>query len=146
MYTAPCASNRSLLQSFWWIWLVYGGTYTVANWATVACERSGRSPDAPKFVVSSAANVSLSLAKDRAFARMYGVVAPKPVPLPSLSLFAARDSLSILASFTLPTKIAEMLHARHGWDLHGADIFAQLTVPLAAQIVSTPMHLLGMGA
>ena len=133
----------SPVQSFWWIWLVYGGTYTVANWVTVACERSSRPPDVPKFIASSTANVSLSLAKDRAFSRMYGVVKPKPVPATSLSLFAARDSLSILASFILPSKVAEALHERLGWSLGGADIFAQLTVPLAAQVVSTPMHLLG---
>lgn len=130
--------------SFWWIWIVYGGTYTAANWITVACERSGRVPDAPKFVVSSVTNVSLSLAKDRAFSRMYGVVAPKPVPVPSLSLFAVRDSMSILASFILPSKIAANLHTQHGWDPARADVAAQLTVPLAAQIFSTPLHLLGM--
>lgn len=130
--------------SFWWIWLVYGGTYTIANWTTVTCERTHQDPAMPKFAASSTANVSLSLAKDRAFSRMYGVVDPKPVPTASLGLFAARDSMSILASFTLPTKIAHYLERNYGWDLHLADTCAQLTVPLVAQIFSTPLHLLGM--
>lgn len=130
--------------SFWWIWLVYGGTYTIANWTTVACERRGAPADLPKFVATSTANVSLSVVKDRAFSRMYGVVAPKPVPLPSLALFAGRDSLSILASFILPAAIADHLVAHHGMARRRADLLAQLTVPLAAQAASTPAHLLGM--
>lgn len=130
--------------SFWWIWAVYGGTYTIANCVSLACERSGIDVDIPKFISTSAANVSLSVIKDRAFSRMYGVVAPKPVPIPSLGLFATRDSLSILASFNLPSMIAHDLHEKQGWSKHRADVFAQLTVPLAAQVFSTPLHLLGM--
>lgn len=138
----PLAFARA--PAFWWIWLVYGGTYTVANWTTVACERAAVPADLPKFVATSTTNVSLSVAKDRAFSRMYGVVAPKAVPLPSLGLFAGRDSLSILASFILPAAIADWLVTRHAVARHRADLLAQLTVPLAAQVVSTPMHLLGM--
>ena len=33
---------------------------------------------------------------------MFGTGAPKPMPISSMSLFAARDSMTILASFSLP--------------------------------------------
>ena len=129
--------------SFWWIWLVYGGTYAVSNSIKAAGERSGQHVELPKFLGTSAANVSLSVAKDRAFSRLYGVVAPKAVPLPSLALFASRDSLSILASFNLPPTVSAKMQSSLGIEKHRADIVAQLTVPLAAQVISTPLHLLG---
>jgi hypothetical protein len=138
----PSAFFRS--PAFRWIWLVYAGTYVTANSISLYFERAGKRADGPKFFGTSAANVTLSVMKDRAFSRLYGVVAPKPVPLPSLALFASRDSLSILASFTLPTRIATALNVKHGVDVNHAYMLAQVTAPLAAQIVSTPLHLLGM--
>jgi hypothetical protein len=150
-------------RSVKWIWLVYGGTYVVANTISAAGERRDGHWDFAKFVGSSTANVSLSLAKDRAFSRMYGVVEPKPVPVPSLALFAARDSSTILASFTLPPLASAHLQERFGMQRFNADVTAQLAVPLIMQvrlwscslptrlpvicklqIASTPLHLLGM--
>lgn len=130
--------------AFRWIWAVYGGTYITANWISLYCERSHTPIDLPKFVGTSASNVTLSVLKDRAFSRYYGVVAPKPVPLTSLSMFATRDSLSILASFTLPGTVAAVLQSRYGMSADYAYMLAQVTTPLAAQIFSTPLHLLGM--
>lgn len=46
-------------------------------------ERLGESPQAPKFFASSAANVSLSVMKDKAFARMFGTGEVKALPFRS---------------------------------------------------------------
>lgn len=64
----------------------------------------------PKFVSASTTNITLSLLKDRAFAKMFAVPGNKAARFPvlSLGLFAARDAMTILASFTLPPKITPM--------------------------------------
>lgn len=112
--------------SFLFIWGVYSGTYIVANSIEAICQRNQSSPLVPKFIGSSVANVSLSVLKDRAFARMFGTGNPKPMPAggkklhvdmneaivhllisrKGMALFATRDSMTILASFTLPDTIS----------------------------------------
>jgi hypothetical protein len=66
------------------------------------------------------------------------------VPLASVGLFAARDSATILASFTLPGRLAPRLVTDLGMSPGGAEVTAQLLSPLAMQFVSAPWHLLGM--
>lgn len=130
--------------SFLFIWGVYSGTYVVANNIEAICERSNRSSFYPKFVGSSVANVTLSVLKDRAFAQMFGTGAPKPMPITSMSLFATRDSMTILASFSLPGIISERMQANMGFGKSSADNLAQLITPVSMQILSTPLHLLGL--
>jgi hypothetical protein len=126
--------------SFLFIWGVYGGTYVVANSIEAICDRSDTSSFYPKFVGSSVANVTLSVLKDRAFARMFGVGDPKPIPVRSLGLFATRDTMTILASFSLPGLISENLQKRHNWTPQSAYNCAQLLTPVSMQILSTPLR------
>lgn len=126
--------------SFLFIWGVYSGTYIVANSVEAICERNQRSSFYPKFVASSMANVSLSVLKDKAFARMFGVGDPKPFPTISLALFAVRDSMTILASFSLPNIISSALQKQYGWTESGAYNTAQLVTPVSIQILSTPLR------
>jgi hypothetical protein len=130
--------------SFLFICGVYSGTYIVANNIEAICERNKRSSFYPKFAGSSVTNVSLSILKDQAFARMFGVGAPRPMGYSSYALFAGRDSMTILASFSLPGMIAHNLHRDLGVSHHTADTFAQLMTPVTMQIFSTPLHLLGL--
>ena len=60
-----------------------------------------------------------------------------------MSLFAARDSLTILGSFNLPPLVAPELSTALSLTHGTALVLAQLLVPLAMQIISTPLHLLG---
>jgi hypothetical protein len=126
--------------SFLLIWGVYGGTYTVANNIEALCERNQQKPMYPKFIGSSCANITLSVLKDKAFARMFGVGDTRPLPLRSYFLFGARDSMTILASFTLPPLIANKLVESHHWNRTTADTFAQLVTPVSMQILSTPLR------
>lgn len=130
--------------SFLFIWGVYSGTYIVANSVEALCERNSKSSFYPKFIGSSIANVSLSVLKDKAFARMFGVGDPKPFPMTSLGLFAVRDSMTILASFSLPSIIASSLQKSHNWSESGSYYTAQLGAPVAMQVLSTPLHLYGL--
>ncbi len=130
--------------SFLFIWGVYSGTYIVANSIEAICERRSTSSFYPKFIGSSCANVSLSVLKDKAFARMFGTGDPKPMKLKSMGLFAARDSMTILASFSLPGIISEHMQRNMDFGKTSADTLAQLVTPVSMQILSTPLHLLGL--
>ena len=130
--------------SFLFIWGVYGGTYVIANSVEAICERNNRSSFYPKFIGSSVANVSFSIVKDRAFARMFGKGGPRPMPYSCFGLFAGRDSMTILASFSLPGLIARKLESDFAVNSKKADVAAQLITPVSMQIFSTPLHLAGL--
>lgn len=130
--------------AFLMIWGVYGGTYVVANSIESISERSKTSPVVPKFVGSSATNITLGVLKDKAYARMFGVGEPRPFPSVSLGLFATRDCMTILASFTLPKMVGNALDKQFHIGKQNAENLAQLTVPCLMQFVSSPLHLYGL--
>jgi hypothetical protein len=129
--------------SFLFIWGVYSGTYIVANSIEAICQRNDKDSFYPKFFGSSAANVSLSVMKDKAFARMFGTGAPKSMSYSSMGCFATRDSMTILASFSLPGIISKKMQ-EGGTNAGTADTLAQLFTPVSMQILSTPLHLYGL--
>lgn len=67
-------------------------------------------PSGRLFTVT-AVNMSAGVAKDAAFAKMFGAggAKPPPVPLASFGLFAGRDLLTIGAGFILPKLVASTL-------------------------------------
>lgn len=130
--------------SFLFIWAVYSGTYIVANNIEALCERDGVSSFYPKFVGSSIANVSLSIWKDRAFARMFGKGDPRPIPTLTMGCFGLRDSMTILASFSLPGIISQRAQDQLKINKTVADTTAQLLTPVSMQILSTPIHLFSL--
>jgi hypothetical protein len=85
------------------------------------------------------------IAKDRAYARMFGTVAPRGLPMTSYLFFFSRDIVTMGASFNIPEPLAEEMHGRFGVKRGTADIAAQLFCPVVMQFVTTPMHLLGLG-
>jgi hypothetical protein len=158
--------------SFLFIWGVFSGTYAVANNVEALCGRDISVPSLgtklptsshsaseqssyaeqsnqikplyPKFLCTAFTNVTLSVAKDYAFARMFGKGPMKPMSRTSLGIFAIRDSMTILASFTLPPMIAEELVNKMAFTSKNAEITAQLLAPVSMQILSTPLHILGL--
>ena len=86
--------------------------------------------------------MSMCVYKDARFAKMFGAAAasaskagPRAVPKTTLALFAARDSLTVFASFNVPPLLGPVL---------GSAAAAQFLAPASVQIVSTPLHLLGL--
>jgi hypothetical protein len=144
-----------LSKPFALIFLLYGGTYLSANTVDTAMSTTRNKPASSvtsgtaKFAVSSATNVGLCIYKDQAFVRLFGPLGaiPRPVPLPSYLLFAARDCLTIFASFNVPPLlgpvVTQRLSARWQKYVSGQTI-AQFAAPAAVQFVSTPVHLLGL--
>ncbi len=127
--------------AFLMIWGVYSGTYIAANSIELICEQLKRSAVIPTFVGSSITNTTLSMLKDKAFAKMFGVGDPKSFPAISYACFATRDSLTILASFTWPKLIGKALHEQSTLGEQTSNNIAQITAPCMVQFLSTPLHL-----
>ena len=132
--------------SFRWICLVYGSTYVVANLTQLFFELNNRSWTTPKFISTSITNVGLSVLKDRAFAKMFAIEGAVARPFPKLALasFALRDTSTILASFSLPPRITPIVEEHFNLSHTTARTTVQLLTPLAMQIFSVPLHLVGL--
>lgn len=123
---------------------LYTATYASANAVDTICEWQEHDNQWPKFIGTTAVNMTLCIAKDRAFARMFGVIAPAAFPLTSIGLFAVRDSLTVAASFNAPKSVAKSLNESTGMDSSRALTVAQLLCPALVQFISTPLHLTGL--
>lgn len=86
-------------------------------------------------------NTHQSTHQDRHFYRLFGLA--KRFPVQSFALFALRDGLTITSSFVFRDMLMERMEAQ-GVAHRTADLAASLTVPLAAQLVSTPLHIWAM--
>lgn len=125
--------------------------------STIEDKKAGHVTAGPaKFAATSAVNMSMGIYKDSQYARMFGASAGATSSIPKISfaLFALRDSLTIFASFNLPTIIAPRLaelppsvkssFSRILSTDSGRLSTAQFLTPAAMQIFSTPIHLLGL--
>jgi len=149
--------HRFLLSKpFALIFALYTGTYLTANVTdTMSSTVQGKPASSTtsglsKFAATSTANITLCVYKDSCFTQMFGKpgASPRPVPTPSYILFTARDCLTIFASFNLPPMIAPSLPMQKLPEMLQKNISsasaAQFLTPAAVQIVSTPLHLLGL--
>ncbi|CEP17133.1 hypothetical protein [Parasitella parasitica] len=124
---------------------LYSSTYITANIVDTTCEQYSIDQSKAslyKFAATSCVNIFLCVYKDKVFASMFGVSVSKSLPKLSYLLFAARDSLTIAASFTAPTYIANALQNSSFVSTEkSANVVAQLVCPAAVQLASTPVHL-----
>lgn len=145
---------------------LYSGTYLTANSIDTLSSTLTDSPATTvthgpaKFAATTTANISLCLYKDSQFTQMFrnvatttsasaaaSAVAPR-VPFSSFALFGLRDCLTVFASFNLPPMIAphlplHLLGPAIERSVSSANV-AQFLAPVAVQVVSTPIHLLGL--
>jgi len=132
-----------------WLVLVYTATYSGANCTATLCQWAGISPTLPVLAGSTVGNMTTGIAKDRAFARMYGVVAPKAMPVLSYGLFFSRDVLAMAFIFSLPPIVAPRIKAAVDdgtlpLTAAQANLATRLTTPVISQLFTTPLHLLGL--
>jgi hypothetical protein len=123
---------------------LYTATYLSANAADTLSEHAEIDSTTPKFVSTTATNMSFCIYKDRAFAQMFGVITPSNFPLVSIGLFAIRDCLTIAASFNAPNIVADKLKKNDFMESENAMRTAQLLCPAVVQLVSCPLHLLAL--
>lgn len=126
---------------------LYSGTYMTVN--IVDTTAAKLQADAftstwTKLGTVSTVNMALSLYKDNQFAKVIsGNLVARAMPARSYVPFVIRDSITIFASFNLPSSLASQLPER--WENTVARLsVAQLIAPAASQVVVTPLHLLGL--
>lgn len=146
--------NLLFSKPFALICMLYGGTYLTANTLDTVTSTIHSKPAStvtsgtPKFVASSTANIGLCLFKDQTFARLFGPSGPpRPVPFPSYILFTARDCLTIFASFNIPPMLGPVITKNLSEELQksiSGQTISQFLAPASVQLISTPMHLLGL--
>jgi hypothetical protein len=143
-----------LSKPFALICMLYGGTYLTANTLDTITSTVSNKPSTLvtsgglKFAASSTANIGLCLVKDQAFVRLFGPTGPpRPVPPASFALFAIRDCMTIFASFNVPPLLGPVISSQMSEELRkkisGATV-AQFVAPASIQLLSTPLHLLGL--
>ncbi|KAL3460494.1 Cys/Met metabolism PLP-dependent enzyme-domain-containing protein [Aspergillus heterothallicus] len=124
-----------------------------------------------KFLTTTAVNMGICVYKDARFARIFGAKNPPPaptatssagstgstpaschpsgtgalkVPRVSYALFCMRDSITIFASFNVPSLIAPSIPDTIASTPSMKAAIAQFSCPALMQFASTPMHLLGL--
>lgn len=142
LFTSPMSFFRQ--PAFLLIWAVYLATYLAANCTRTTCERLNVDEAIPKFVVVTIVNTLACVGKDVVFAKMFGASGKAAVPFVTYALFALRDTLTMLASFNVPSMVANLLTEKGILKPGGAAAAAQLLCPVGMQIFSTPIHLLGL--
>lgn len=151
------------------MWLLYFGTYGVANVSETVGNRLSLSP-VPMAVTTAATtvavNVALGIRKDILFARLATdtvtltgnvselksvakkatgwcgarkLAAPSRLPKAVAGVFLLRDTITIFFSFVL----ADWATPYMGSGTH-ASLAAQLTMPATSQLLATPIHLVGL--
>jgi len=126
-----------------WIWLVYGSTYVAANTCETVCAETDTNPAFPKWISTSLTNTVTCIAKDRAFAQLFGTAAPTNVPMGSYAAWLTRDLVSMGVFFTLPPIVGKQITKSFDVDEKQGYYIAQIGLPLVLQTVTTPIHLLG---
>ncbi|CAG8432685.1 5667_t:CDS:2 [Diversispora eburnea] len=143
LFTRPFTFIRS--PSFYLVFGVYATTYSTANTIDTVCAYTKQDNQTPKFLGTTIANMTTCIYKDRAFTRMFGLIAPKGLPWSSYGYFAARDALTIAASFNIPPTLAKEFQDRKIiLDNETSQNVAQLICPAAVQFISCALHLLGL--
>lgn len=134
--------------SFKMTFLVYFGTYAVANLSEAALDYyDQRDESTRKFYKvgsASAANIGLLAWRDSVFARVFSGPGGKPpakTPMRTIALFAARDSATMAATFYFAPKAADYLVTEHDMDHEIAEVSTALAVPVISQFLTAPIHI-----
>lgn len=154
-----------LSKPFRLVFAVYFTTYSTANVldsiraARHSLPPSRQSSSTTKFIATAAVSTATCTYKDGQLARMFTTTASAAAGVrpQSYALFVLRDALTIFASFTLPVAMAPWLTHLASTTQAGSYPYlralrsesvslktSQMILPAAFQLVSTPIHLLGL--
>lgn len=124
---------------------VYVCTYVGANLARGLCEMYFEiHPALPVLIASTCGNMFSCVYKDGRLAQILGKAAdPRPFPLSGYLCFLLRDILANAGGFTIPPIVTPLLPPG-GVLGASAKTAAQLLVPAAMNLITSPVHLLGL--
>ncbi|RKO84883.1 hypothetical protein BDK51DRAFT_48604 [Blyttiomyces helicus] len=131
--------------SFAWVWGLYAATYAAANLSSTflpMLDLDRKTQDNTKFAITALVNVPACVLKDRHFTRAFsgGTGIIRPIRVPTYTLYAARDSLTVFSSFVLPPIISQMLQDRTGMEAKYAKFSAQILSPVSMQVIAAPLQ------
>jgi hypothetical protein len=93
---------------------------------------------------TSLVNIFAIAYKDKEYAKLYSNKNTTSFPKTSYGLFALRDSLTITSSFVIKHDFISYLEKSFQMSHNNADLIASFTIPMAAQVISTPVHVLAL--
>ena len=126
------------------VYLVYGSTYCAKNASEITCRDNGWNPKWPMFFSTVIVNGGVGMWKDKFLAQLFGSQQAAAFPLRSYAMFSLRDSLLIGVSFVVAPQVAPYVGLATGLPSFAADALTQVSVPAAAQLLATPVHILGL--
>ena len=133
--------------SFRLTFIVYFGTYAVANIAEAALDfskvRAEETRKLYKVSAASAANIGLLAWRDSVFAREFsgpGTV-KRATPAGTIAGFAVRDCATMAATFYFAPKATEYLVIEQDVNRHVAEIGCSLSIPVLSQFLTAPIHI-----
>ena len=132
--------NIKFTRPFMTMNFVYASTYGTANLTEYACKSNAIDYRGPTLIATSIVNVATIAYKDIEYAKIFNQP-EKKFPKISYALFGVRDAFTIGASFIVKKDAIDFLE-RHGWSHNIADLASCFVVPMAAQLFSTPIHIL----
>ncbi|CAG8062690.1 unnamed protein product [Penicillium olsonii] len=95
----------------------------------------------PSASASTSASASASTSTSLKTARSIGRTR---IPLATYSAFLLRDGLTIFGSFSLPAMVSASIPDSIASQEYLKILIAQLAIPASIQLISTPIHLLGL--
>lgn len=118
---------------------VYFSTYATANLTGLYY------PDdkMTMFLATSLVNILGITYKDKEYIRLFENKVLK-FPWKSYTLFALRDSLTIGSTFVVKKDMVKILHHEYGFSYNMADFISSSTIPILAQLFSTPLHIMAL--
>ena len=134
--------------SFRLTFAVYFGTYAVANLSEAALDFADEKHETKRKVIkvssASVTNIGLLAWRDSVFAREFASdksKVPAKTPVRTFALFGARDFVTMGATFYAAPMLTNVLVRQYGWDRHQAEITSSLSLPVAAQFLTAPLHI-----
>lgn len=142
--------NRSIVA---WSFSVYCITYSINNIVETVCEVKGINNFYPKLFLVSFSNISISLMKEAAFAKNFGIKLPEKLPRRSFLTWIVRDVLAITNVFIMPERIVKMIQKRNEKRFSKEEVEkknvhirskVQMSVPFVNILLLSPINLLGL--
>lgn len=123
------------------MFFVYSSTYATANLTNLACKKMNIDYKIPTLIATSLVNIAAISYKDKEYTKLFNQTR-NSFPRASYGLFALRDMTTIASSFIFKNDVANELNTYMPHNI--ADFIASMTVPMAMQLVSTPIHILSI--
>ena len=123
---------------------VYYSTYATANLTEYYCKCNNINYKIPTIITTSIVNICAIAYKDKEYAKLFTSCNKKQFPKLSFLLFGIRDTITISSSFVWKKDAINYMEKSLSMEHKKADFLASLFVPVIAQTISTPIHILSL--